>query len=217
MTPNRKAPIDNRKWVIGLLGGIGAGKSTVSAAFAERGGKIISGDGIGHAALRQPELREQIVARWGKDLFDEQGAIDRKKLGAIVFHDAAERQALEAIVFPWIKKEMRRQIEEAQADPATDFVVLDAAVMLEAGWDGFCDRLVFIDTPREIRLARIAAQRGWSEKEVAAREQSQMPLAEKAQRADHVLDNSGSPEQLQFQIDQLLLQWGVLTVPEPQG
>src|SRR5438876_1178555 len=124
MTPNRKSKIENRKWVIGLLGGIGAGKSTVSAAFAKRGGKIIAGDGIGHAALRQPELREQIVALWGKDLLDEQGAINRKKLGAIIFPDAVERQALEAIVFPWIKAEMQRQIEEVQADPTAAFVVL---------------------------------------------------------------------------------------------
>jgi dephospho-CoA kinase len=217
MTPNRKSKIENRKWVIGLLGGIGAGKSAVAAEFAARGGRIISGDALGHAALRQPELREQIVARWGAGLLDASGEIDRKKLGAIVFGDVAERRALEALVFPWIKAEMHRQIEDLQADPAAAFVILDAAVMLEAGWDGLCDRLVFIDTPREVRLARIAAQRGWSEREVEAREHAQMPPTEKARRADHVLDNSGSLEQLQFQIDQLLLQWGVLTVPEHQG
>ncbi len=86
-------------------------------------------------------------------------------------------------------------------------VVLDAAIMLEAGWNKLCDRLVYVDAPRDVRLRRLAQQRGWSAKEVEAREKVQMPLAEKANRADDFVDNSGTPGQLAQQVDQLLRQW----------
>src|ERR1700674_5189609 len=88
--------------VIGLVGGIGSGKSRVSAALARRGGRVIAGDAAGHEALRQPALKEKIVARWGPGVLDGDGNVDRGKLGAVVFADPAARRELEAIVQPWI-------------------------------------------------------------------------------------------------------------------
>src|SRR5207244_5171971 len=115
---------------------------------------------------------------------------DRRRLGAIVFADPAELRALEALVHPWIGRRIAEEVAAARADPAVRLVVLDAAVMMEAGWEGVCDRLVYVDAPCEVRLARLAGQRGWDEKEVAAREKAQLPLEEKARRAGHVVDNS---------------------------
>jgi dephospho-CoA kinase len=86
-------------------------------------------------------------------------------------------------------------------------IVLDAAIMIEAGWNRICDKLIFVDAPRPLRLRRLAAQRGWSAKEVETRERAQMPVAEKAKRADHVIDNSGSPEHVAAQVDDLVRQW----------
>jgi dephospho-CoA kinase len=190
--------------VIGLVGGIGSGKSRVSAALAGRGGGVISGDAAGHEALRQPEINEKVVARWGKDALGPNGEIDRGKVGAIVFADPKARLELEAIVRPWIGNRLRTQIEKAQAEPAVSFVVLDAAVMLEAGWGGAVDLLVYVHAPRAARLARVAEQRGWSAAAVAARERAQLSLTEKASRADMAVDNSGAPEQLEPQLDRLL-------------
>src|SRR5207248_1584443 len=170
MTPARPCP------VIGLVGGIGAGKSRVSAALARRGGRVVAGDPLGHAALRQPAVKDRVVARWGRGVVGPDGEIDRRAPGAVVFADPAERRALEAIVQPWIGERLREQIAKAHADPAVSFVVLDAAVMLEAGWEGACDVLVCVHAPRAVRLARVAAQRGWSAGEAAAREQAQIAL-----------------------------------------
>lgn len=202
-------PPKGDKLVVGLLGGIGSGKSQVAAAFARHGARIIAGDQLGQAALRDPDIRARVVSRWGDSILDENGAIERRRLAAIVFADPDERKALEAIVHPWIRQQIRIQVEEARKDGRVPLIVLDAAVMLEAGWNEFCDRLVFIETPRVVRLARVARQRGWGQKEVEQREEAQLPLTEKAVRADHVLDNSASLEHLNRQVNDLLHLWGL--------
>ncbi len=197
------------KRVVGLLGGIGSGKSQLAAAFARRGARVIAGDQLGQAALRDADIKARVVARWGEGMLDENGDIDRRRLAAIVFADASERKALEAITHPWIRQRIRADLEEARADARVPLIVLDAAIMLEAGWSDVCDRLVYIDAPREVRLQRVARQRGWNEVEWEAREQAQLPLTEKVVRADHVLDNSSSLEHLNRQVDDLLHLWGL--------
>jgi dephospho-CoA kinase len=204
-----KSDVSVAKPVIGLVGGIGSGKSHVSAALARRGGRVVAGDPLGHAALRQFAIRERIVDRWGNGVLASDGEIDRQSLGAVVFADENERRALEAIVQPWIGEQLRREIAAARADPAVAFIVLDAAVMLEAGWEPACDLLVYIHAPRAVRLARVAAQRGWSAVEAAAREQAQLSLTEKAARANVALDNSGSLADLEPQLDRLLARLGI--------
>ncbi len=200
----------NRKLVVGLIGGIGSGKSRVAAEFARHGGRVVSGDQSGHEALRQPEIRDRVVRRWGAGVLTEDGEVDRRKVAAVVFADPAELRALEEIVFPWIGQDLRRQIELAQADPAVRFVVLDAAVMLEAGWNNVCDRIVYVHVPRAERLRRLAAQRGWAPEEVEARERAQLPLTVKATRADFAIDNSGPPESLAAQVERLLRSCGLV-------
>lgn len=196
------------KTVIGLIGGIGSGKSSVAAEFAKRGARVLSGDEFGHEALRRPDIKEQVMRRWGSEILKD-GEVDRRKLAQVVFADPVERRALEALVFPWITRRLDEEVAAAKADPGVPFIVVDAAVMLEAGWNNVCDRIVYVDAPRELRLARLAQQRGWTEKEVTAREQAQLPANEKMKRADHVLDNSGTPEETARQIDYLLRLWGL--------
>jgi dephospho-CoA kinase len=203
--------------VVGLVGGVGSGKSRVAAAFAERGARVVSGDDLAHEALRQPEVKEAIAARWGRGVFDERGEVARGRLAAVVFADPAERRALEGLVHPWIRERIRREVGEARRDPAVRLVVLDAAIMLEAGWHGVCDRLVFVDAPKEERLRRVAGQRGWTAADLEARERAQLPLTAKAARADHALDNSGSLEHLGRQVDDLLRHWGLKASPPVPG
>jgi dephospho-CoA kinase len=197
------------KPVIGLIGGIGSGKSRVAALLRDKGGRVIAGDDLGHEALRQPAIRDRVIDRWGKGLLQDNGEINRRRLGAIVFADPAARHALERIVHPWITQRMRDEVAQAQADPAARFVVVDAAILLEAGWNDLCDRLVFVDAPTEVRRRRIAAQRGWTSAEAEAREQAQLPLTAKAVRADYTLHNAGSLESLDRQVDDLLRVWGL--------
>jgi dephospho-CoA kinase len=205
--------LKSNKLVVGLIGGIGSGKSTVARAFARQGAKVIVADALGHEALRQPAIRDKLVERWGPQILDDKGEVDRRKVAAIVFDKTArgrdELRALESLVFPWIERRAREEIAAAQSDDRWWLVVLDAAVMLEAGWNNVCDRLVYVDTPREMRLRRLAAGRGWGPKEVEDRESVQCSLTEKAARADVAVDNSGSPEQVQQQVDELLRRWGL--------
>jgi dephospho-CoA kinase len=193
---------------------VGSGKSLAAAEFAKYGGRIVSGDAFGHEALRRLEIKEEVVRRWGHEILNDQGEVDRRKLGAIVFADPKERKTLESLVFPWIEKRIGEEIDGAISDSQVKFVVLDAAIMLEAGWAKRCDKIVFLDTPREERLRRLAQERGWTAQQVEEREKAQWPLNEKQMRASAILDNSGSPEELARQVRKLVAQWGSLENPE---
>jgi dephospho-CoA kinase len=195
--------------IIGLIGGVASGKSTVADALARRGAVVFHGDELGHLVLDEPEVREALVRRWGAGILGPDGRIARQAVAEIVFaptdQGAAERAALEEIVHPGIRRRMEagfRQLPDASI-PA---VVIDAAVLLEAGWSSLCTAIVLVDCPREIRRGRALA-RGWSEEEFARREAAQMPIEEKRRRATHVIDSSGSLEALKAEVDRF---WAVL-------
>lgn len=198
----------HRKPILGLVGAIGAGKSTVAAILAARGGAVVDADAVGHDALEQPEIRERIAARWGNVLRAD-GRVDRRKIAQIVFASSNERKALEGMVFPYIRRKCEDAIQAALNDVVTGFVVLDAAVMLEAGWGDVCDKLIYVDAPRGIRLERLAARSGWTADDLDAREAAQMPADEKKKRADAILINGGTREELDAQVTALLLRWNV--------
>ena len=198
-------PAPHRKPVIGLVGGIGAGKSTVAAALVKHGGRVVAGDPLGHEALDDPEIRERVAGAFaGRDILGGEGKVDRKKLGRVVFPSPVERSRLEHLVHPYIEERIRQEIDKAAADPAVKFVILDAAIMLEAGWNDVCDKLIFVDASRPVRLTRIQNQRGWTEADLANREAVQMPTEKKKERADAVIDNGGTPDATAAQVDELI-------------
>ena len=196
------------KVVLGLVGGIGSGKSVVARLLAERGGCVISADPIAHEALRDPEIRARVLQRFGPEVLGADGEIDRSRLATPVFADEKARRELESWVFPWVGIRSAERIAQANADPAIRFMVLDAPVLLEAGWKNLCDRIIYIDAPRAVRLARLA-QRGWTYEQVMVRERAQLPLAEKARLADAAVDNGGALEATARQIDHLLRDWNL--------
>jgi dephospho-CoA kinase len=204
------------KLVVGLIGGIGSGKSRVAEELARRGAQVIVGDQLGHEALRQPEVRDRVLQRWPQ-VRDEQGAVSRRRLGQIVFADDAELRALEEMVFPYIKRRITEEVAAAQANERARLIVLDAAVLLEAGWDFCCDRIVYVHATRAVRLRRLAEQRGWTAKEVEARARAQLPLTAKARRADFAVHNDGPPELLAPQIDDLLTQLNLVAPADGRG
>ena len=197
-----------RKPVLGLVGGIGAGKSTVADALVRHGGRVVAADSLGHEALERPDILARVVEIWGeRGILTPDGKVDRKKFGRIVFPSPVERSRLEHLVHPYIEGRIREEIDRAVADPAVKFVVLDAAVMLEAGWDGVCDKLIYVDAPRAVRLERVQAQRKWTDQDLANREAVQMPAEKKKERADAVVDNGGLPEATAAQVDELVKNW----------
>jgi dephospho-CoA kinase len=197
------------KPVIGLVGAIGAGKSTAARCFASRGGFVIDADSLGHEALRRSEVVAALVRMWGEGIRKPDGSLDRREIGRIVFADPARRNALEATVFPYIGERTRQEIAAAQANPGAAFVVLDAAVLLEAGWGELIDRLVFVDAPRDVRVERLLQRSGWQEDELVAREAAQWPAEGKKMRADAVIVNDAGPAELQGRVDRLLARWGL--------
>ncbi|MFO0842238.1 MAG: dephospho-CoA kinase [Gemmataceae bacterium] len=194
--------------VIGLLGGIGSGKSAAAEEFARRGARVINADALGHEALVQPAIRDAIVARWGEGVLDEQRRVDRRRLAAVVFREEGARRELEALTHPFIRRRAEEEVARARRDQIP-LVVIDAAVMLEAGWNDVCDRLVFVEASPEARLARVTGGRGWNRADWEARERAQLPLTQKYARADHVLDNSSTLDHLSRQIDDLMRRWGL--------
>jgi dephospho-CoA kinase len=168
----------------------------------------VAGDPLGHEALEQPDIRARVLDVWGgRDILTLQGTIDRKKLGRIVFPSPVERSRLEHLVHPYIEGRIREEVAKAKADPAARFVVLDAAIMLEAGWADVCDKLIYVDAPRDVRLARVRTQRGWTDQDLANREAVQMPADKKKERADAVIDNGGPPEATAAQVAELVQKW----------
>lgn len=188
--------------VIGIAGGIASGKSLVSAQLEQLGAVVLDADRTAHEVLSELDVKDAIRTRWGAGVFDADGRVDRAAVAKIVFAPAPDGteqlKFLEQLVHPRIGQRLRGQLDEC-ADRGAAAVALDAAVMFKAGWDRLCDKIVFVDAPREVRLAR-SRQRGWSESEFDAREAAQLPVAEKRTRADVVIDNSGTPDETRQQI-----------------
>ncbi len=190
--------------IIGLLGGVASGKSMVARQFVQLGAGLLDADRIGHEVLRLPEVEAAARQRWGARVLGPDGRIDRTRLARVVFNaepdGKRERQYLEEITHPEITRRLRRQAESMSA-AGVKAAVLDAPLLLEAGLAEGCDKLVFVESPREARLAR-ALTRGWSTEEFWVREDVQESLDRKRERADAILDNSGSPEQTRAQVEQ---------------
>lgn len=201
MTSERPIP------VIGILGGVASGKSRIAQLFRERGAVVLDADRAGHQVLREPEVERLARARWGDAIFDEQsGHIDRARLAAIVFAPAPsgprELTYLEQLTHKRIGAVLQAEIDSLGNRDDVPAIVLDAPVMLKAGWNEFCDHIVFVDAPRDLRAGR-AAGRGWSEAEFERREAAQESLETKRRLADVVIDNSLSLAATAAQIDQL--------------
>ena len=201
--------------VVGVIGGIGSGKSSVTRRLRElslaagRPVEVIDADQLGHQVLLLPNVKDRIRERFGNEVFESiSPMISRSALARIVFgtDPSAEiaRRDLERIVHPEIRSLAERQIRELRQRGEVAAILLDAAVLLEAGWNSVCDLVAFIDTPDALRLARVQAGRGWSAEELAKREASQWPLARKRAAADVIIDNSGSVDNAARQLDQFM-------------
>ncbi len=181
--------------LVGLTGGIATGKSTVSEILRELGCEIIDADRLARDVVEpeQPAWK-QIVAEFGGGVVTAEGALDRKKLGAIVFADPERRKRLEAITHPAIRARFQARLDELTAQGFAGIVVFDAPVMIESGNYKHMDRLVVVVTDDATQAARLQERDGTDEAEGRRKIASQMPLAEKAQLADYVIDNSGARE-----------------------
>jgi len=190
--------------VIGLVGGIGAGKSTVAGILEELGFYRIDSDREARAALDREEVRAQLVRWWGKGILNAQGTVDRKAVAEIVFKEPTQRSRLEELVHPIVKSSRAAMIDRARDDGRRG-VVLDAPLLFEAGSDKECDAVFFIEAPEQARMARVAS-RGWNQEELLRREAAQLSLEEKKARATITILNDGDVQSLRERIHAVLTQ-----------
>ena len=189
--------------VIGLTGGIGTGKSTVSRFLAELGATIIDADKLGHEAFKpDTEAWREVVAAFGKQIVTANGTIDRKKLGAIVFSNPQARVRLNKIMHPRIYNLVKAQLEEyrRQEVPAA---VLEAPLLLEAGWTPLVDEVWVTTAPEATALERLRKRNGLSETESRARIRTQLPAEERVKQTNVVIDTDCSLVELKAKVKEL--------------
>jgi dephospho-CoA kinase len=192
---------------VGLTGGIACGKSYALKEFHRLGAYAIDADKIAHSVTEpgQPAY-EEIVAHFGREILLEDGCIDRKKLGALIFGNGSERMKLNSIVHPFILQEEHRMMSEAQKNPRSlrsPILMVDAALMVEVGSYRNYDFVVVVYCHPSIQLSRLVTREGLTEEEAWQRISSQMPLLEKVRYADYVIENSGKLSHAHRQIKQV--------------
>lgn len=191
--------------VVGIVGGVASGKSEVTRHLQHLGAQVIHADTIGHEVLREAEVIEILRKQFGDQILNtDTGQIERSKVAGIVFGDEptaiSNRRFLESVTHLRIRERIRESLNAALANPDLKVVVLDVPLLIESGWIDSCDRVLFVDSPLDMRRAR-ARQRGWSETQFDAREASQVDIEKKRDAATDCLDNSGSLERLRGNIE----------------
>jgi dephospho-CoA kinase len=185
----------------GLTGSIATGKSTVSRMFAHLGARVIDADLLAREVVMpgQPAYA-RIVEEFGPQVVQEDGSLDRKALGAVVFADAGKRKRLEEITHPAIFVRQQRILSVLDEEAFEGVVIWDAALLFEGGGVAKMDRVVVVYADPETERRRLMERDGLSDAGARVRIASQMPVAEKAKLADHVIDNSGAREETERQV-----------------
>ena len=189
--------------VIGLTGGIGSGKSTVSNILAELGAVVLDADRVGHEA-HQPgtETWKEVVSVFGQEVMASDGSIDRKKLGAIVFGDPAALERLNGIMHPRMYDMMADRIEEYRRQ-GVKVVVLDAAILLEANWTSLVDEVWLTVASEQTVVQRVRERTGLPEEQIRSRIRSQLSNEERMKHSSVVINNDGSLDELRARVVEL--------------
>ncbi len=187
----------------GITGGIGCGKTMVSEGLRRRGVLVIDADSLAKELTNTlPEIREKLVAAFGPDVYLSDGSLNRERLSSLVFRDPEARERINAIIHPAVQHEVERRFQEA-ADRGARIAGVEAALIYESGMDRTLDVVVVVTAPLERRIKWLRKRDGLSRQKVLQRMNAQMPLEEKEARADYVVRNDGSLQDLEVRIAEL--------------
>ena len=186
------------KWILGITGGVGCGKSAVLDILEkEYGAYVIQADLVAHELMWPGQTSYRaIVEAFGQEILAEDGTIDRKALGAIVFADEEKLQLLNSLTHPAVKEEIRRRI----ADSGNPFIVIEAALLLEDHYDEICHEIWYVYADREVRFQRLSASRGYSREKSQSMMDNQMSEEELRRRCQAVIDNSNTMAETKTQL-----------------
>ncbi|WP_300419445.1 dephospho-CoA kinase [uncultured Pseudoalteromonas sp.] len=187
-------------WILGLTGGIGSGKSAISAMFEELGIQVVDADIVAREVVEPGSTGlEKITEHFGEEILTTDGSLDRAKLRAIIFADESQKQWLNNLLHPLIRESMLAQLQQA----TSQYVILVAPLLFESGLDQFCDHTLLIDVPVEVQITRTTARDNISvelAKQIIA---SQMPRADKQQKATDTLDNNRLLSEVKIDVQKL--------------
>ena len=194
--------------VIGLAGGIGSGKSLVACQLGQMGCAVIDVDRLAKQLRDLPQTREALRQSLGEAIFAKDGQIDEKALSKLVFAPAEQQEEsplarLNAIIHPLVITEVRRLIDQYRGSASPKALILDAPLLFEAGLEACCEAVIFVTSEPATRAQRVRQQRGWSERDWARREKTQIPLNKKLDMSDYIVDNSYSEVDLRCHLQRL--------------
>ena len=189
-----------RKPIIGILGGIGSGKTSVANEFAKLGCAIIDADKIAHQLLDEPSVKKNVVESFGDSILDAFGKIDHKKLAGIVFADADKLSVLNHMIHPTVIDRCQGLVTQFNSRENIKAIVLDIPLLIEVGLEKQCDRLIFVDCQRQLRVKRAKKTGIFDENQLKIRENFQISLDTKAAIADNTINNNSGLSELAGQV-----------------
>jgi len=192
-----------KKPIIGIIGGIASGKSTVAAQFGELGCAVISADAIAHDLLQEQPVRDELVRQFGGEILQPSGQIDRTRLAQIVFADREKLCALNKVIHPRVLKRTEELIVQYNQCTHVQAIVLDMPLLVEVGWANRCDRVIFVKCDQAQRARRARQAGHLDEQGIKIREKFQISLDKKAQLADNTIDNNSDFSTLVRQIQDI--------------
>lgn len=193
--------------VIGLTGGIASGKSTVAALLRQAGAVVLDADQVARAVVApNSEALTRLTKAFGEQILNPDRSLNRQQLGRLIFNDPEARRVVDEITHPLIRQVFEASLAGLKR-AGVPLVVLDVPLLLEAGYQCYCDQVVVVKVDPLTQLSRLMERNHYSRREAEQRIQSQMPLAEKLIHADLVIDNDGTKEETAAQVDHLLAKW----------
>ncbi len=193
-----------RKPIIGLTGGIGAGKSTVAGILRTLGVAVIDSDRLSHDQFLDEAVKRALSDWWGKGVLTAERQVDRRAVAGIVFKNAEQLSRLEGLLYPRIERRRLELMAEFEGDPDCRAIAFDTPKLYETGLDKQCDVVVLVDADEAKRVARLVSARGWSKEELQRREKLFQPLDTKRANADYVVENNSGTEELRPEVERVL-------------
>ena len=193
----------SEKPIIGILGGIGSGKSTVARLFGAHGCKVIDADVLAHEVLAKPEMITKVVERFSPEVLNDSGQINRRALAGQVFDSPEAIKFLNDLIHPGVLKKCRNLINQYQNDETVTGIVLDMPLLVEVGWEKKCDFLVFVGCQEEKKIERALKNGKMNIKQLKKREKFQISLDKKRQIAHYSVYNNSDESDIAEQIAQI--------------